>query len=178
MQARGENGLGRDELIAAHEAGLTRLPFGLESGTQLLNDSMAKGTRLERTSMFIQDAHAAGISVRTTRMLGYPGEEADDIRKTVSFLERHRELLDRVRLSRFKAIPASPFHARYTRAPERFSDLRRFTWDGRFARAHYEYAPALESEYRREKRRPSAPRSQSACCYRLALGAEPPRSTS
>jgi radical SAM superfamily enzyme YgiQ (UPF0313 family) len=146
---RGENGLTRDELAAAHDAGLTRMTFGLESGSQSLNDSMAKGTNLDRISQFIRDAHGAGISVRTTMMLGYPGETAEDVRKTVGFLERHQSLLDRIRLSRFKAIPATPFHARYARSSERFPELRRFAWNFRFARAHYEYGPAREAGYRR-----------------------------
>ena len=40
---------------------------------------MAKGTDLERTSQFIQDAHAVGLSIRTTAMLGYPGEAHADV---------------------------------------------------------------------------------------------------
>jgi anaerobic magnesium-protoporphyrin IX monomethyl ester cyclase len=114
---------------------------------------MAKGTNLERVSDFIDDAHAAGISVRTTMMLGYPGETAEDVGKTARFLERHRRRLDRVRLSRFKAIPATPFHDRYERSAERFPELKRFTWNYRLARAHYEYGPAREPAYRRAKAR-------------------------
>jgi anaerobic magnesium-protoporphyrin IX monomethyl ester cyclase len=153
VQARGENGLTRDELVAARESGLTRTTFGLESGSQTLNDSMAKGTKLELTSQFIQDAHAAGISVRTTAMLGYPGETASDVEQSVKFFERHRALLDRVRLSRFKAIPSTPFHARYERASDRFGDLENLEWDHRFARASYRFGPSSDPGYRRAKRR-------------------------
>jgi anaerobic magnesium-protoporphyrin IX monomethyl ester cyclase len=151
VQARGENGLTRDELVAARESGLTRTTFGLETGSQMLNDSMAKGTNLERTAQFIEDAHAAGISVRTTAMLGYPGETAADVEQSVRFFERHRVLLDRVRLSRFKAIPGTPFHSRYERSPERFDDLEAFAWDHRFARASYRHAGAADPAYRRAK---------------------------
>ena len=151
VQARGENGLTREELVAAREAGMTRTTFGLESGSQTLNDSMAKGTKLEKTSQFIEDAHAAGISVRTTAMLGYPGETAADVEQSVKFFQRHRDLLDRVRLSRFKAIPGTPFHARYERAAERFTDLEQFSWNFKFARASYRYAPAHDPAYRRAK---------------------------
>lgn len=151
VQARGENGLTRDELLGAREAGLTRMTFGLETGSQSLNDSMAKGTRLERTSEFIEDAHAAGISVRTTAMLGYPGETAGDVEQSVKFFEQHRKRLDRVRLSRFKAIPGTPFHGRYERAPERFDTLEGFAWNFRFARASYQYRPASDPAYRRAK---------------------------
>jgi radical SAM superfamily enzyme YgiQ (UPF0313 family) len=153
VQARGENGLTRDELIAARGAGLTRMTFGLETGSQSLNDSMAKGTKLERTSEFIEDAHAAGISVRTTAMLGYPGETAADVEQSVKFFEQHRTRLDRVRLSRFKAIPGTPFHGRYERAPERFEELEGFAWNFKFARASYQYGPASDPAYRRAKAR-------------------------
>lgn len=149
VQARGENGLARDELVAARESGLTRTTFGLESGSQSLNDSMAKGTKLEQTGQFIEDAHAAGISVRATAMLGYPGESADDVRQSVAFFEQYGSLLDRVRMSRFKAIPGTPFHSRYVRNPERFSDLEDFAWNFKFARASYRYRPARARAYRR-----------------------------
>ena len=86
VQARGENGLSAPELAAARESGMRRVSFGLETGSQKVNNSMAKGTSLERTSQFIGDAHGAGLSVRTTMMLGYPGEDAADVAQTIDFL--------------------------------------------------------------------------------------------
>ena len=153
VAARGENGLTRDELDAAAASGLTRTTFGLESGSQRLNDSMAKGTRLDRTSQFVRDAHAAGISVRTTAMLGYPGETPNDIAATVRFFEEHDRCIDRVRLSRFAAIPGTRFHERYERLPQRYTDLTHFEWSFGEARARYRYAPAAQRAYRRQKTR-------------------------
>jgi radical SAM superfamily enzyme YgiQ (UPF0313 family) len=153
VQGRGDNGLTREELEAAHASGLTRTSFGLETASQKLNDTMAKGTTLERTSQFIRDAHAAGISVRTTAMLGYPGETPRDIDSTVGFLEQHARQLDRVKLSRFKAIPGTRFEERHRRHPERYATMTHFSWNHRNARAHYRYAPAAERAYRRSANR-------------------------
>ena len=151
VAAKGENGLTKDELQAAAASGLTRTTFGLESGSQRLNDAIAKGTRVERTSQFVRDAHAAGISVRTTAMLGYPGETPTDIAQSIAFFREHERFLDRVRLSRFAAIPGTRFHDRYQRHPEQYTDLTHFEWAFGEARARYRYAPAAQRAYRRRK---------------------------
>lgn len=151
--ARGDNGLGRDDLRAAAAGGLARLSFGLETGSQRLNRRMAKGTTIERTAQFLEDAAAAGISVRATMMLGYPGETAEDLAETAAFLERYGSLLARVRLSRFAALPATKFAEMYDRRPASFAALEHFRWIPGEARAEYYYAPGIEKPYRREKRR-------------------------
>jgi anaerobic magnesium-protoporphyrin IX monomethyl ester cyclase len=153
VQATGENGLSADELYAARRAGMLRTNFGLETGSQRLNNAMAKGTSLDATSQFIRDAYAAGISVRTTAMLGYPGETSSDIDASIRFLEEHEGRLDRVRLSRFKAIPGTRFHELYERRPSRFPGVTHFQWNFRYARARYRYAPATDRGYRRSKAR-------------------------
>jgi anaerobic magnesium-protoporphyrin IX monomethyl ester cyclase len=153
VQARGENGLSRDELRAAHESGMTRVTFGLESGSQRLNNLMAKGINLDRTSQFIREAYEAGISVRTTAFVGYPGETADDLAAITRFLRDHERYLDRVRLGLFKAIPGTRFHDLYEKAPARYPGLTRFEWDFRYARARYQYEPAKSRPYRKSKTR-------------------------
>jgi anaerobic magnesium-protoporphyrin IX monomethyl ester cyclase len=153
VAARGDNGLSPDELRAAKAAGLTRMSFGLESGSRRLNDSMAKGTSLERMSRFIHDASDAGISVRTSLIVGYPGEAAADLDATTRYVEAHERWLDRVNVAPFKAIPGTRFHELLDRHPERYSDLRGFTWNHRYGRAHFRYAPSADREYRRAKAR-------------------------
>jgi radical SAM superfamily enzyme YgiQ (UPF0313 family) len=146
-----DNGISRYDVAAARASGWVRTTFGLETGSQRVNDSMEKGTTIEGMSRFVRDAHEAGVSVRTTAMLGFPGEEAADIDRTVTFLRDHQRHLDRVRLSRFKAIPGTRFEAAYRRHPERFADLTGFHWNYRYARAAYTYAQARRSTYRRSK---------------------------
>lgn len=149
--AREDNGLTADDLTAARAAGMARISFGLESGSQRLNDTMAKGTHVARTSQFLRHAHAAGLSVRTTMMIGYPGETPSDLDASVAFLHAHAPFLDRVRLSRFKAIPGTRFHDMYGRDPNRFPSISRLDWNYRYARASYQQPSTGDRSYRRSK---------------------------
>jgi radical SAM superfamily enzyme YgiQ (UPF0313 family) len=152
VDGKGENGLDKETLMKASKAGLRRVSFGLETGSQKLNDTMLKGTRIDRTSEFLTNAREAGISVRTTIMLGYPGETYQDIKDTIDFLKHHESYLDRVHLSRFKAIPGTEFEQRLIRKPEKYASLKSFGWNFLHARASYRYAPENKNEYRRAKR--------------------------
>lgn len=153
VQSSGENGLSRDELDAAAHAGLTRISFGLETGSQRMNNLMAKGTSTERMSQFLADAHAAGISVRATAILGYPGETAADLDETTRFLDTHARFLDRVQMSRFTPLPGTRFHELYEHHPERFNGLTDVRWDYRLRRGTYRYRHASDPSYRKAKAR-------------------------
>ena len=149
----GDNGLDKDTLVAAQKAGLTRISFGLESGSQRLLDTMKKGTKVEEAGEFLKNAYEAGISVRTSMMQGFPGETADDLRLTVEFIHAHEQYLDRIRLSRFKPLPDTPFDRLYQKQPERFPYLKHFRWDYKLARGLYQYRPPRDKEYRQQKNR-------------------------
>jgi len=147
----GDNGLDRGTLIAAKQAGLTRISFGLESGSQELLDSMKKGTKVEEAGEFLKNAHDAGISVRTSMMQGFPGETAYDLKLTVEFINKYEQYLDRIRLSRFKPLPDTPFDRLFLKKPERFPYMKNFKWDYKLARGLYQYKPPRDKEYRRQK---------------------------
>ncbi len=152
VNKKGENGLSREELIAAKKAGLTRISFGLESGSQRLLDQMKKGADIEECSAFIRNAYDAGISVRASMMLGFPGETAEDIKITVDFMEKHLQYFDRIRLSKFKPIPETPFDRIYNKAPEKFPYFSKLKWDYRLARGLYQYNPPRAIEYRKAQK--------------------------
>ena len=97
----GAHALDRATLTQAADAGLVRLTTGLESGSQRMLDLMKKGTDLGETSRVLRDAAQAGISVRVTVMVGYPGEAAADVAATARFLDQHRDSIERVSLNRF-----------------------------------------------------------------------------
>lgn len=101
VDARPDNGLTRDDLRQAARAGLARVTTGLESASESLRKRMAKGTSLERTAAYIRDAAEAGISVRLTTILGYPGEEPADVEQTARFLTEHAPWIERVMLNRY-----------------------------------------------------------------------------
>ena len=107
---RKDSGLSPSDLVAARDAGLRRISFGLESGSQRLLDAMCKGSRVEDNSRFIHDAHSAGLSVRCTMFRGFPGECAKDLELTASFLEAHAHLIDRVRFNKFSLIAGTPLY--------------------------------------------------------------------
>jgi len=62
-----DNGLDRGTLERARVSGMTRISFGLESGSQEVLRRMAKNCTVERNESFARDATATGISVRATR---------------------------------------------------------------------------------------------------------------
>lgn len=128
-----ENGLSPGELRAARAAGLVRMTTGLELGSQRVLNAMAKGTRLARTSGFIRDAAAAGISLRTTVVVGYPNETAADLRQTAAFLEEHAFGIERVMVNRFSIMPGTPVHDRMREHPGKYPGVELRGFDTRNA---------------------------------------------
>lgn len=145
----GENGLSATELREASLAGLTRLTTGLESGSQRVLDSMKKGTNLADVSKTLRSASAAGISVRTTMILGYPGEQAGDVLESAAFVERHADVLDRVMLNRFQLVVGTRIHHAVEANGNGHSGLRVLGVNHSMAQLAHDYAPAQESSYHR-----------------------------
>jgi len=108
IDTRKENGLSRDELFKARASGLVRVTCGLESGSPKVLKLMAKGIKLKRLSTFLKNAHDAGISVRMTCIIGYPGEEPADVDLTTQFIIDHKKYIERIVLNRFALMPNTP----------------------------------------------------------------------
>ena len=123
VESGGPNGLDRINLRRAAESGCMRLTTGLESGSQRILDSLAKGTDLAATSRFLQDSHAAGISNRVTMIHGAPGETACDVDQSTQFLTEHRGVIDRVNLGRFQLMIGPTILRRHDEDPKRFADM-------------------------------------------------------
>ncbi len=96
VDTRKDNGLSRGELREAVRAGMRRVSFGLETGSQRLLDAMDKGSTVEGNAEFLRDAHDAGLSVRCTMFKGYPGETSEDLEATfhVSFEDMESTLIE------------------------------------------------------------------------------------
>ncbi|MGF1553321.1 MAG: B12-binding domain-containing radical SAM protein [Paracoccaceae bacterium] len=114
VDLRRDNGLSRRELRACVAAGMRRISFGLESGSQRMLDAMVKGSSVEANAAFVRDAHAAGLSVRCTMFKGFPGETAEDMDASAAFLEEHEARLDRVRFNEFAIIEGTPIYETLT----------------------------------------------------------------
>lgn len=113
---KGENGLERERLRSAAEAGCVRLTAGLESGSQRVLDLMRKGTRIERFSKYLSEASEAGISTRCTMIAGYPGEGAGDVEASAEFVARHEAVIERVKLCNFSLIVGTAIHRQLSEA--------------------------------------------------------------
>lgn len=152
VDQRPDNGLSRPELIAAVAAGLRRVSFGVESGSQRLLETMDKGCTVERNSEFLHHAHEAGLSVRCTMFKGYPGETVDDLEKTAEFIEQHAGLIDRIQFTDFTIMTGTPISAEISAAPRELG-LRHVRHEHRYARTRYWSVPAESRAYRRAKAR-------------------------
>jgi len=121
--ATGRHGLDAARLGDAHKAGLVRLTTGLESGSQRILNTMNKGTCLEETSDVLRGAKEAGISVRVTMIIGYPGEEEQDLLATADFLDKHARYIERVHLNRLAIMTGTKLHKQFTSQPDQYDSI-------------------------------------------------------
>lgn len=69
------------------EAGCSRIWIGAESGSQKIVDAMDRRVNINVVKAAIQKTNALGVETGTFIMVGYPGEEEEDIYETVRYLK-------------------------------------------------------------------------------------------
>ena len=69
------------------EVGCYRIWIGAESGSQKIVDAMDRRVDINVVKSAIQKTNAMGMETGTFIMLGYPGEDEEDINKTVKYLK-------------------------------------------------------------------------------------------
>lgn len=151
VDLRRDNGLSRADLKAAAKSGMRRVSFGLETGSQRLLDAMDKGCSVEANSEFIRNAHEAGISVRCTMFKGYPGETAEDLERTATFLKVHMDYIDRVRFNEFSILAGTPIYDELLSPNSRLTMLQPERRDARNGKIWYQSAEGGDRHYRRAK---------------------------
>jgi anaerobic magnesium-protoporphyrin IX monomethyl ester cyclase len=92
---------------ALREAGCREVWIGAESGSQKILDAMHKGTRVADIVEARRALGAKGIRVGFFLMLGYVGEELDDILATRNLVERARP--DDIGVSVAYPLPGTKF---------------------------------------------------------------------
>ena len=92
---------------ALRDAGCREVWVGAESGSQKILDAMHKGTRVADIAQARRALGAEGIRVGFFLMLGYVGEELDDILATRDLLERTRP--DDIGVSVAYPLPGTKF---------------------------------------------------------------------
>jgi anaerobic magnesium-protoporphyrin IX monomethyl ester cyclase len=92
---------------ALRDAGCREVWIGAESGSQKVLDAMHKGTRVDAIAQARRSLGAEGIRVGYFLMLGYLGEELDDILATRRLLEHTRP--DDIGVSVAYPLPGTKF---------------------------------------------------------------------
>jgi anaerobic magnesium-protoporphyrin IX monomethyl ester cyclase len=93
--------------VALREAGCREVWIGAESGSQRILDAMHKGTRVPEIAQARRALGAVGIRVGFFLILGYVGEELDDILATRELVERARP--DDIGVSVAYPLPGTKF---------------------------------------------------------------------
>lgn len=70
------------------ESGCYRIWIGAESGSQKIVDAMDRRVDVGTVQSAINNANALGIETGTFIMLGYPGEDKEDIKQTITHLKK------------------------------------------------------------------------------------------
>ncbi|MFC9931331.1 B12-binding domain-containing radical SAM protein [Streptomyces sp. NPDC127190] len=80
---------GLDDALATtlYQSGCRRLDLGLESYNQRVLDLMRKGTRIEHIQPGVEALLRAGVPVHLFCITGFPGETAEEARRTADFVE-------------------------------------------------------------------------------------------
>jgi len=74
-------------LQALSELGCFRIWYGSESGSQKILDAMKRGVTVDKIREVTRQAKQYGIKAGFFVMFGYPGEELEDIEKTIAHLK-------------------------------------------------------------------------------------------
>ncbi len=77
-------------------AGCAALIFGLETGSDAVARSMRKYFTMPEAAAALARTRAAGISVVVNLIIGFPGEDEQELQETLGFLREHRASIDSV----------------------------------------------------------------------------------
>jgi radical SAM superfamily enzyme YgiQ (UPF0313 family) len=86
IQSRVDLLLGNDQVVSLAKAGCKKIWLGIESGSQKILDTMQKGITVEQIRTVSPILRKAGIEQAFFLQLGFPGEEKQDIDKTIQLV--------------------------------------------------------------------------------------------
>jgi radical SAM superfamily enzyme YgiQ (UPF0313 family) len=89
-------------------SGCVRAIYGFESGSDRVLKIMNKRTTLEQNLRAVKLTKEAGITCEASILIGAPGEQEEDLKKTLKFLKRSKP--NRVIRSKFFPIPGTTFY--------------------------------------------------------------------
>ena len=91
------------------KAGCHYIGYGVESGSQMMLNSMRKGITVEQAKKAILLTKKAGIMPHATFMIGTPGETRETIRETIKFCKEVR-LPHRIEIFFTTPFPSTPLY--------------------------------------------------------------------
>ena len=111
-------------------AGCIELKFGIESGSEKMLQAMGKNITCNQIRQTIALAYSVGIRIKAFLVHGFPGENMETTRETISLLKEIGQMVDRVSLFRFVPLPGS-YVFRNAKAyrlniPDRVEDWEKF----------------------------------------------------
>jgi len=89
------------------EAGCYHIPFGIESGSQMILDNIQKGTTISQIRDAVNLAKSHGFETTGYFMFGLPGETAETVQKTIDFAVDLN--LDHAKFGVAIPLPGTPF---------------------------------------------------------------------
>lgn len=158
-----EDRLREDVVQGLAEIGAFRIWIGAESGSQKILDAMSRRTNAERVVEMVQLLQKHGIEAGMFMMLGYDGEEVEDLQASVDLLKKSNP--DQFLTTVAYPIKGTPY---YKDVADRIIALkswdegsdRDFTVEGRHSRRFYRHATRwMVNEVALHKQRHSAERN-------------------
>lgn len=92
------------------KSGCFGLRFGLESGSQTVNDKLAKGVVVEDAQQILEWCKKLDIKATVFAMVGLPFESSTQLLKTYSFFIKNSKNIDTIHIGRFNLMPKSHMH--------------------------------------------------------------------
>jgi radical SAM superfamily enzyme YgiQ (UPF0313 family) len=125
----------RELLDRMYRAGCIEIKFGMESGSESLLRAMKKNTTRDQIKRAVHNTVCAGIQAKVFLIHGFPGENTETTRETMTLLEELGSKIARVSLFRFVPLPGTGV---YERAFEYGiqGTHHQLDWDGDWAKFH------------------------------------------
>jgi len=97
-----------DELLKLlHEMNFILLLFGADSGSPRVIKKIKPSSTLELNQLSIDRAHASGMRIGATFIIGTPQESPEDLKMTVDFLKKNKEKLSLVEINPAMVLPGT-----------------------------------------------------------------------
>jgi anaerobic magnesium-protoporphyrin IX monomethyl ester cyclase len=103
--------LSSDEINLLKETGLRVISCGFESGSDRMLAKMDKGVKAEDAYKTAKICKDFGLELQATYLFGMPGENVDDLKKSIEHIEKLSTITDKFYYSNFFYVPTPGTHA-------------------------------------------------------------------